>query len=297
MVDKYIKGYISFLKLEKGLSANTIEAYVRDLKTFSTYLNTIAMVNGFENINATFFSSFYAWLTEAGLGANSQARLVSGIKAFFEYLKLEDIIKNSPTDWIDSPRLIKKLPVVLDVHEIDEIIAKIDLSKTDGHRNRAMITTLYSSGLRVTELVNLKINNINFEDQILRVIGKGNKERLVPFGKEATKWLQLYLEERKHLDIAPAFANFVFLNRLKRPLTRVMVFMIIKSLAKAAGITKTVSPHTFRHSFATHLYEAGADLMAIRDMLGHVSITTTEIYTFISTSYLREQVLQFHPRS
>jgi len=243
-------------------------------------------------------SAFVNWVVEIGLSAASQARIISGIKSFFTYLLTENIIETDPSELLLTPRLRRKLPDVLSVEEIDEIMAQIDLSKPEGQRNRAMLETLYSSGLRVSELVNLLSSHIYYDEGFLRVIGKGNKERLVPIGSEALKHIAIYAQNiRVHIPIQHGQEGIFFLNNRGRKLSRVMIFTIIKTLTEKAGIKKNVHPHTFRHSFATHLVEGGADLRAVQEMLGHESITTTEIYTHLDRNYLKDVILRFHPRS
>ena len=241
---------------------------------------------------------FIEYINEIGISAYSQARIISGLRSFFRYLQTEELIETDPSELLEGPRLGRKLPDTLDYHEIEKILSAIDLSKPEGTRNRAMLETLYSSGLRVSELVNLKIPNIYFDIGFLRIIGKGNKERLVPVGREALKFIKTYLEAvRVHVPVKKEAESIAFLNRRGDKLTRVMVFTIIKNLVAACGIKKTVSPHTFRHSFATHLIEGGADLRAVQEMLGHESITTTEIYTHLDRDYLKQVIREFHPRS
>jgi integrase/recombinase XerD len=243
-------------------------------------------------------SAFINWIVEIGMSAASQARIISGVKSFFTYLLIENVISADPSELLITPRLRRKLPEVLSVEDIDELFKHIDLSKPEGQRNRAMLETLYSSGLRVSELVNLLRSQIHYDEGFLNVIGKGNKERLVPIGSEALKHINLYEKEiRNKIDIKPGFEGVFFLNRNGRKLSRVMVFTVIKNLAVQAGIKKNISPHTFRHSFATHLVEGGADLRAVQEMLGHESITTTEIYTHLDRNYLKEVIIRFHPRS
>ena len=292
-----IKEYEGFLKLEKGLSSNSIEAYLSDIGKLEQFLVHTQMEVGPEELDRELLGQFLMWISEMGLSARSQARILSGIKAFYRYLLLEDLIENDPTALLEGPRLGSKLPEVLTVEEIDMMLGKIDLSKPQGRRNKAMLETLYSCGLRVTELVGLQISGIFRAEGFIRIIGKGDKERLVPFSPRAIKEIDLYLSDRKSLPIQPGYEDVLFLNRRGKMLTRNMVFTIIKELAKAAGIQKTVSPHTFRHSFATHLVEGGADLRAVQEMLGHESITTTEIYTHLDKAYLREAIISFHPRS
>ncbi len=292
-----IKAYEGFLKLEKGLSSNSIEAYLSDIGKLEQFLEVSQIELGPEELDREQLGEFLMWISEMGLSARSQARVLSGIKAFYRYLLLEDLIEKDPTALLDGPRLGSKLPEVLSVEEIDRMLELIDLSKPQGRRNKAMLETLYSCGLRVTELVKLQISGIFRAEGFIRVIGKGDKERLVPFSPRALKEIDLYLPDRNSLSIQAGNEDILFLNRRGKMLTRNMVFTIIKELAKTAGIQKTVSPHTFRHSFATHLVEGGADLRAVQEMLGHESITTTEIYTHLDSAYLREAIISFHPRS
>ncbi len=292
-----IKAYEGFLKLEKGLSSNSIEAYLSDIGKLEQFLEVSQIEAGPEELDREHLSEFLIWISEMGLSARSQARILSGIKAFYRYLLLEDLIEKDPTALLEGPRLGSKLPEVLSVEEIDRMLEHIDLSKPQGRRNKAMLETLYSCGLRVTELVRLQISGIFRTEGFIRVIGKGDKERLVPFSPRALKEIDLYLPDRNALSIQAGNEDILFLNRRGKMLTRNMVFTIIKELAKSAGIQKTVSPHTFRHSFATHLVEGGADLRAVQEMLGHESITTTEIYTHLDSAYLREAIISFHPRS
>jgi integrase/recombinase XerD len=252
-------------------------------------------------ITAKLLREFLQYINELGMSAHSQARILSGLKAFYKYLLIEEIIEKDPTSLIEGPRLGRKLPDTLSYHEIEKLLEAIDLSAPEGGRNRAMLEVLYSSGLRVSELVDLKLNNVYFDVGFLRVLGKGNKERLVPIGSDAMKFTSLYIKEirGKHPHKPPQKGHeaVVFLNRNGRKLTRVMVFTIIKSLAATIGLKKIISPHTFRHSFATHLIEGGADLRAVQEMLGHESITTTEIYTHLDRDYLKQVIKEFHPRS
>lgn len=292
-----IKDYEGFLKLEKGLSTNSIEAYLRDIGKLVQYLEIHQISSDPKALDHKDLHSFLMWIGELGLSAKSQARILSGLKAFYRYLLLEDLIQKDPTALLEGPKLGRTLPEVLSVEEIDLLLSKIDLSKAEGQRNKAMLETLYSCGLRVTELVGLQISNIYRAEGFVRVIGKGDKERLVPVSQRALKEIDLYIPDRDSLAIDPGHEDILFLNRRGRMLTRVMVFTIIKELAIVAGIHKTVSPHTFRHSFATHLVEGGADLRAVQEMLGHESITTTEIYTHLDREYLREAIISFHPRS
>lgn len=293
-----IKEYRNFLLLEKSLSANTVEAYIRDVKKITEFLEYSKKNIEPEKISLENLKSFIDWINELGVSAATQARILSGIKGFYKFMLLEDIIETDPSSLLETPKIGRKLPDVLTVEEIDLLLSKIDLSKPEGHRNKAMIETLYSCGLRVSELVGLRLSTIDFNEKFVKVIGKGNKERLVPISGRALKEIQYYLENYRHtLDIKKESEDILFLNRRGKALTRVMVFTIIKNLVIDAGIKKQVSPHTFRHSFATHLVEGGADLRAVQDMLGHESIITTEIYTHISREYLRDTILRFHPRS
>lgn len=295
----YLKGFKSHLLLERSLAANTIEAYWRDVEKLVTFLQLNDYDLAPQEVKTSHLETFIRWINELGLGARSQARLISALRTFYKYLLIEDIINDDPTELLDSPRLSRKIPEILSYEEIQAMLAAIDLSTPHGVRNRAMLETLYACGLRVSELINLRLSNLYLDVEFVKVIGKGNKERIIPIGEEAVKHIGLYIEgvRRGMMNIHPDHQNFLFLNRRGKKLSRVMVFMIIKDLAKAAGIEKTVSPHTFRHSFATHLIEGGADLKAVQDMLGHESILTTEIYTHLDTDYLRETVLSFHPRN
>jgi integrase/recombinase XerD len=292
-----IKEYEGFLKLEKGLSPNSIEAYLSDISKLEQFLKLEQLETGPEKMNREQLSHFLVWINELGLSARTQARILSGIKAFFRYLLLEDLIEKDPTALLEGPRLESKLPEVLTVSEIDLMLEKIDLSKAQGRRNKAMLETLYSCGLRVSELVNLQLSGIFRTEGFIRVIGKGDKERLVPVSQRALREIDLYLLDRNMLSVQEGNEDILFLNRRGRKLTRNMVFTIIRELARESGIKKPVSPHTFRHSFATHLVEGGADLRAVQEMLGHESITTTEIYTHLDRAYLREAIISFHPRS
>lgn len=241
---------------------------------------------------------FLVWVNELGMIPPTQARVLSGLKAFFKYLVLDNKIENDPSSLLESPKMTRKLPDTLNILEINRIINAVDLSTPEGQRNKAMLETLYGSGLRVSELTGLKLSNLHLDIEFIKILGKGNKERLVPIGSEAIKFLRIYIEQvRLHVPVKTGKEDFVFLNRRGNPISRIMVFLIIKDLAKVAGITKNISPHTFRHSFATHLIEGGADLRAVQEMLGHESITTTEIYTHLDRDYLRETIMHFHPRS
>ncbi len=293
-----IKQFKNYLKLERSLSDNSVEAYVRDIEKFSEFLELTDQVVDPIKVSTTQLQDFLAYINELGLTPHSQARMLSGIKAFYKYLIFEDITDTDPTALIDGPKLGRKLPDTLSFNEIVTLFEAIDHSKPEGQRNRAMLEVLYSSGLRVSELIDLRLTNVMEDIGFLRVVGKGDKERLVPIGSDALKYLNIYKNDiRVHLDIQPGHENYAFLNRRGKKLTRVMIFTIIKNLAKAAGIEKNISPHTFRHSFATHLIEGGADLRAVQEMLGHESITTTEIYTHLDRDYLRQVIQDFHPRS
>jgi integrase/recombinase XerD len=298
--DSHIKQFSNYLKLERSLSSNSIEAYTRDVGKLSEYLAMKGRPGPTSpmKVNAKQLQGFIEYINELGMSAYSQARILSGIKAFYKFMMVEELIENDPTSLIEGPKLGRKLPDTLEYPEIIKILEAIDLSKPGGARNRAMLEVLYSSGLRVSELVELRMTNVYFDIGFLRVIGKGNKERLVPCGKDALKFLKSYIEEvRVHVPIQEGFGSYVFLNRRGKNLTRVMVFMVIKDLAERTGLKKSISPHTFRHSFATHLIEGGADLRAVQEMLGHESITTTEIYTHLDRDYLRSVITQYHPRS
>jgi integrase/recombinase XerD len=294
----HIRHFKNYLKLERSLSENTLEAYERDVIKLAQFLEMTSKDISPLTLTAKNLRDFVEYLNELGASPFSQARILSGIKGFYKYLLYEDLIKTDPTALIDGPKLGRKLPDTLDFHEIEKLLDNIDMSKPEGGRNRAMLEVLYSSGLRVSELVNLKIPNIYFDIGFLRVIGKGNKERLVPIGREAMKYLKIYLDEiRPGVPVQKGFEAFAFLNRRGKNLTRVMIFTVIKNLAVSIGLKKTISPHTFRHSFATHLLEGGADLRAVQEMLGHESITTTEIYTHLDRDYLKQVIKEFHPRS
>ena len=297
--DTLIRQFANYLRLERSLSENSIQAYVRDVAKLKQFVDISNLGVNPLRVTTGHIQNFLKYIAgDLEMSAYSQSRILSGIKSFYAFLVYEEIIDHNPAELIDSPKLGRKLPDVLNVHEIESIFDAIDMSKPEGGRNRAMLEVLYSSGLRVSELINLKLNQVYFDIGFLRILGKGNKERLVPIGKSALKHLKIYLEEiRCHVKIYPGQENFVFLNRRGKSLTRVMIFTIIKDLVKIAGIEKTVSPHTFRHSFATHLVEGGADLRAVQEMLGHESITTTEIYTHLDREYLKQIIEEFHPRS
>ncbi|MFC3196999.1 site-specific tyrosine recombinase XerD [Parapedobacter deserti] len=291
-----INDFTHYLRMERAMSANTVEAYLNDMAK----LRQFAELQGIppNEITTQQLQDFLVWINGFGLSAHSQARILSGIKTFYVYLSLEHGLIENPTALIQPPRLGRKIPDVLNVTEIDKLIAAIDLSTPEGMRNKAMLEVLYGCGLRVSELVGLKVSNLFLDVEFIKVEGKGSKERLVPIGAQAIKYLRIYLDEvRIHQKINSGQDNFVFLNRRGSPLTRVMVFIIIKELAKSIGLKKKISPHTFRHSFASHLVEGGADLRAVQEMLGHESITTTEIYTHVDREYLHAVITQYHPRS
>ena len=291
-----IKEFKSYLRIERSLSENTIDSYLRDIRKLAKFseekdLNEL-------QITKAEVKEFIASINKEEISARSQSRIISGIKAFYKYLILEDYLKVNPTELIESPRIGMKLPDTLSIEEIDSLISAIDLSHPQGERNRAILEVLYSCGLRVSELTNLKLSNIRFKEGYVKVLGKGNKERFAPIGSSAIKFLNIYLNEiRNHQTIKKGSEDIVFLNRRGNKLTRVMIFTIIKQLSEKIGMKKKISPHTFRHSFATHLIEGGADLRAVQEMLGHESITTTEIYTHLDREYLREAIMQFHPRA
>ncbi|MFN9502188.1 MAG: site-specific tyrosine recombinase XerD [Chryseotalea sp.] len=301
MDEIYLKQFVTFLKLERSLSDNSIQAYERDVEKLLQYKGIIQSKTSIANWDGKQLQQFLQYLAELGLSAYSQARILSGIKSFYKFLVTEDIIKQDPTVLLEGPKLGRKLPDTLSLEEIDALLQAIDLSTPEGQRNKAILEVLYSCGLRVSECVELKTGNLYLEEMgvgFVKVVGKGNKERLVPIGKEASKYVRIYIEQiRNGMPIQKGFENHVFLNRRGKKLTRVMIFTIIKNLAAKAGIKKNISPHTFRHSFATHLVEGGADLRAVQEMLGHESITTTEIYTHLDRDYLSSVVKEFHPSS
>jgi integrase/recombinase XerD len=292
------RGFESHLKLERTLSEHSIKAYLTDLQKLIRYTELQGGPAQPSGISGPMLTGFIRWIASLGVGARTQARIVSGIRAFFQYLVLEGVMDHNPATVLETPRMSRKLPEVLSLEEIERVIDAIDLSQPGSQRNRAIVETLYGCGLRVSELVNLKISDIQMDAAFVRVTGKGNKQRLVPIGREAMKHIRLYLQSARQQDpVKKGQEDYLFLNRFGSKLSREMVFQIIKGLAGKAGIKKTVSPHTFRHSFATHLVEGGADLRAVQDMLGHESITTTEIYTHLDREYLRENLISFHPRA
>ncbi len=291
-----LKGFKAYLLLEKSLSKHSIEAYLRDVGKLLEYVLIKKIDETPDKLTEEHLVGFVYYINELGLEAKSQARIISGIRAFYKFLLLEDLIHIDPSELLESPKLRRELPDVLSFEEIMLILDSIDMSLPHAHRNRAMIETLYACGLRVSELVTLKISNYYPEDGFIKVLGKNNKERLVPIGDEAVKYIQLYLDtERRQMNIAKEAEDTLFLNRRGKGLTRVMIFTLVKQFVSAAGIDKIVSPHTFRHSFATHLVEGGADLRAVQEMLGHESILTTEIYTHVDRSYLRATIEKYHP--
>lgn len=291
-----IKGFNAYLRLERSLSENSVSAYLRDLERLRSY-NELYAGRSPDRFTHKDLEGFLHWLHELGMTPTTQARVISGVKAFFRYLMTEDAISGDPSELIETPRKGRKLPEVLTPEEIDSLIGAIDLSGTHGERNRAMLETLYSCGLRVSELTHLNLSDLHLEAGFVRIRGKGQKERLVPIGERAAKYLRIYIDElRPHISPQKDHEDTVFLTKKGTGLTRVMLFHIIRELATKAGFQKKVSPHTFRHSFATHLVEGGADLRAVQEMLGHQSITTTEIYTHLDRSFLRQELLEHHPR-
>jgi integrase/recombinase XerD len=292
-----LRGFKSYLQLEKSLSGNSVDAYLHDVEKLTQYFEAAGLSLSPDRVELSHLKGFLKWITELGMTARSQSRIISGLRAFYKYLLLENEVKKDPTELLESPRLGRKLPVTLSLQEIDKLIGMLDLSTDEGKRNKTMLETLYGCGLRVSELVGLRISCLHFEDGFIRVIGKGDKERLVPVGHTAETEIRHYLHEiRTHVTVKKGSEDILFLNRRGGKLSRVMIFTIIKGLAEKAGIKKSISPHTFRHSFATHLVEGGADLRAVQEMLGHESITTTEIYTHLDRDYLRSTIIQFHPR-
>ena len=296
--DQSVKQFEQYLRLERSLSEHTITAYLNDVDKLKQFLRHEAIVPEPGTITVDELQGFLHFIVELGVLPRTQARIISGIKSFFKYLMFEELIEQDPSVLIEAPRLGRKLPDTLSYQEIELLIAAIDHSTPEGARNRAIIETLYSSGLRVTELISLKIGDVHADVGFLRVLGKGNKERLVPIGKSALKHLDIYLNQvRNHIKVQSGHEAYIFLNRRGGRLSRVSVFNLVKDLAQAAGLNKSISPHTFRHSFATHLIEGGADLRAVQQMLGHESITTTEIYTHLDRDYLKQIITDFHPRS
>jgi integrase/recombinase XerD len=296
MWEAYKKGYKAWLRLEKSLSSNSVEAYLHDVEKLTDYLQYTGKLLAPADITLTDLQQFVKWIGELQMTPSSQARIISGLRSFYKYCLTEQIVTTDPSALLDAPRTRRKLPDVLSFEEIETIIAQTDQSTPEGGRNKAILEIMYSCGLRVSEVVNLKLSCLYFDVGFIRVTGKGDKERLVPVGSDAIKYTRLYKEHiRVHQPVQPGSEDIVFLNKRGKGLSRVMIFYIIKDLAKKAGITKSISPHTFRHSFATHLVEGGADLRAVQEMLGHESITTTEIYTHLDRDYLRDTLQRFHP--
>lgn len=296
--DFNINEFKNYLRLEKSLSENSIEAYLRDVRQFESFLLLSDLDKPIAQVEVKDIQLFIEYVHELGMSERSQARIISGIKAFFKFLILENVIDKNPADLIEPPKIGRKLPVVLSIDEIDTLQDAIDLSSNEGHRNKAIIETLYSCGLRVSELTGLELTSLFFEEGYIKVLGKGNKERLVPISKKAIREISFYVDGyRNHMDnIDKASENILFLNRRGKQLTRVMIFTIVKRLSEKMGLKKNISPHTFRHSFATHLVEGGADLRVVQEMLGHESILTTEIYTHLDRDFLHETIMMHHPR-
>ncbi|MEO6490706.1 MAG: site-specific tyrosine recombinase XerD [Ferruginibacter sp.] len=296
MWEAYKKGYKAWLQLEKSLAENSVEAYLHDIEKLTSYLLVKNEMKTPDDIKLSDLESFVKWVNELGMTSTSQARIISGLRSFYKYCLLEQVSVTDPTVLLEAPKLKRLLPDVLSFEEIEAIIHAIDLSKPEGGRNKAILETLYSCGIRVSELVNLKISCLYLDVGFIKVIGKGDKERLVPIGESAIKYINIYRSTiRCHIEIKKGEDDILFLNRRGSRLTRVMIFIMLKALVKKSGITKNISPHTFRHSFATHMVEGGADLRAVQEMLGHESITTTEIYTHLDREFLRTTLQQFHP--
>ena len=296
MWESYKKGFKAWLQLEKSLAENSVQAYLRDIDKLTAYLLATKKMITPQELQLKDLEKFVQWVSELGMTVASQSRIISGLRSFYTYCLIEQIVTVNPTALLETPKQKRTLPDTLSFDEIESIIAQIDLSKPEGGRNKAILETLYSCGLRVTELVNLRISCLYLDIGFVRVIGKGDKERLVPIGSDAIKYINIYKNDiRVHMSIKPGQEDFLFLNRRGSKLSRVMIFIMLKDLATKAGIVKNISPHTFRHSFATHLVEGGADLRAVQEMLGHESITTTEIYTHLDREYLRNTLHQFHP--
>lgn len=296
MWEAYKKGYKAYLRLEKSLSDHSVEAYLHDVTKLTEYLQIVHQEKNPAALTLKDLQAFVKWIGELGMGATTQARVISGIRSFYKYLLIEQLVTTDPSTLLEAPKTRRKLPDTLSFEEIETIIGVIDLSSPEGTRNKAILETMYSCGLRVSELVGLKISCLYLDIGFIRVIGKGDKERLVPIGTDAIKCIKIYKDTvRSHQNVSEKNQDILFLNRRGNALSRVMIFYIIKNLALTAGITKVISPHTFRHSFATHLVEGGADLRAVQEMLGHESITTTEIYTHLNRDFLRDTLQQFHP--
>lgn len=293
----YINGFKSYLQLEKSLAANSVEAYLRDIGKLVNYLKAAELDLQPDEIKLKHLQGFVKAIHELGMDATSQARIIAGVRSFYRYLLMEDILSTNPTELLSAPKLSRKLPDTLSVPEINLLLDSIDMSTPEGIRNRAMLEVLYGCGLRVTELTTLKISNLFLDVDFIKVLGKGDKERLVPIGSQAVKYIEQYRQHvRLHVPVQKGHEDVLFLNRRGKGLTRMYVFLVIKECAAKVGMQKVISPHTFRHSFATHLIEGGADLRAVQEMLGHSSITTTEIYTHLDRDFLRSTILQFHPR-
>lgn len=294
----YLSSFKAYLKLERSLSDNSVVAYLNDVSKLYQYFDAIDKPLDIKAISGADLKQFVSWINELGMLPNTQARVISGLKSFFSFLLLEHLIAQDPSALLESPRLSRKLPDTINIDEINGLIAVIDASKPEGMRNKAIIEVLYSCGLRVTELINLRISNVFANNEFVKVIGKGDKERIIPIGASALKYIQIYLEEsRVHIPVKKGYEDYIFLNRRGTGLSRISVFTLIKDLAEKSGLNKSISPHTFRHSFATHLIEGGADLRAVQEMLGHSSITTTEIYTHLDRDYLKGIITEFHSRS
>lgn len=297
MWEAYLKGFKAYLQLERSMSDNTVDAYMHDAAMLGDFMRSAEMGVALEDVSLNNLQSFLAHINEMELSAGTQARVISGIKSFYRYLLLEEVVKNDPTELLEAPKLKRALPEFLSIDEVELLFNTIDHSTPEGQRNRAMLETMYSCGLRVSELINLQLSNLYLDVGFVRVIGKGNKERLVPVGETAVKQIKLYKDHvRSFVNIKQGNEDIVFLNRRGSALSRVMVFLILKDLTTKSGIKKNIHPHTLRHSFATHLVEAGADLRAVQEMMGHKSITTTEIYTHLDRTYLRQTLEKFHPR-
>ncbi len=298
IIKPHLEEFRIYLKLERGLSQNSVDAYLNDVSKLMQYMEFLNLKSTLREINKEELQAFLGWLQEFGIPANTQARIISGLKAYFGFLLLEKLIPEDPAQMLEAPKFRRKLPDVLSIYEIDELISSIDGSAAEGMRNKAMMEVLYGCGLRVSELINLKISDVNILAEFIKVTGKGNKERIIPIGSTALKLISIYISEvRVHVKIKKGNEDFLFLNRLGTKLSRVSVFTMIKALANKTGLKKNISPHTLRHSFATHLVEGGADLRAIQEMLGHSNITTTEIYTHLDRDYLRGIITQYHPRN
>lgn len=296
MWEPYKKGFKGWLQLEKSLSDHSVEAYMHDIEMLTVYMQDNSILVNPSEVETKHLQHFIKWIAELGMSDTSQARIISGIRSFYKYCLIEQISKKDPTLLLEAPKLKRKLPDVLSFEEIENIISQIDLSKPEGGRNKAILETLYSSGLRVSELVNLKISQLYTDVGFIRVIGKGDKERLVPIGQSAVKYINIYRNNiRVHILVQPGHEDTLFLSKRGTGLSRVMIFLLLKELVRKAGIKKTISPHSFRHSFATHLIEGGADLRAVQEMLGHASITTTEIYTHLDREFLRKTLETYHP--